>query len=88
MPKVLFLNDSLDDIMYWAHNDRKILDKIDSLLNDIERNGAAKGIGKPEHLKYQDNWSRRINDEHRLIYNVTDDNIIAVKSCKGHYDDK
>ena len=46
------------------------------------------GIGKPEHLKYQDNWSRRINDEHRLIYSVTDDNIIAVKSCKGHYDDK
>ena len=88
MPKVLFLNDSLDDFMYWAHNDRKILDKIDALLNDIERNGAAKGIGKPEHLKYQDNWSRRINDEHRLIYNVTEENIIAVKSCRGHYDDK
>ena len=88
MPKVLFLNDSLDDFMYLAHNNRKILDKIDSLLNDIERNVAANGIGKPEKLKYQDNYSRRIDDEHRLIYNVTEDNIIAVKSCRGHYDDK
>ena len=73
--------------MYWAHNDRKILDKIDAILNDIERNGASKGIGKPERLKHQDGYSRRINDEHRLIYEVKE-NIIAVKSCKGHYDDK
>ena len=88
MPNVLFSDKALNDFMYWAHNDRKILDKIDSLLNDIERNGAANGIGKPEKLKYQDNYSRRIDDEHRLIYNVTEDNIIAVKSCRGHYDDK
>ncbi|MBR4151828.1 MAG: Txe/YoeB family addiction module toxin [Selenomonadaceae bacterium] len=88
MPNVLFLNDALNDFMYWAHNDRKILDKIDTILNDIERNGAAKGIGKPEKLKHEEGWSRRINDEHRLIYKIKDGNIIAVKSCKGHYDDK
>lgn len=88
MPNVLFLDDALNDFLYWAHNDRKILDKIDTLLNDIERNGAAKGIGKPEHLKHSDGWSRCINDEHRLVYKVMADNIIAVKSCKGHYDDK
>ena len=88
MPKVLFMDDSLDDFMYWAHNNRKILDRINALLNDIERNGAANGIGKPEHLKQQDKYSRRINDEHRLVYNVTEDNVIVVKSCKGHYDDK
>ena len=51
MPTVLFFDDALKDIMYWAHNDRKILDKIDAILNDIERNGAAKGIGKPERLR-------------------------------------
>mgnify|MGYP002624415689 CR=1 FL=1 len=88
MPNVLFLRDALNDFMYWAHNDRKILDKIDALLNDIERNGANKGIGKPERLKHEDGWSRRINDEHRLIYKIKDGNIIAVKSCKGHYEDK
>lgn len=88
MPKVLFFNDSLNDFMYWAHNDRKILDKIDALLNDIDRNGPAKGIGKPERLKHEDGWSRRINSEHRLIYKITEENIIAVKSCKGHYGDK
>ena len=87
MPTVLFFDDALKDIMYWAHNDRKILDKINAMLNDIERNGATKGIGKPERLKHQDGYSRRINDEHRLIYEVKE-NIIAVKSCKGHYDDK
>ena len=88
MPKVLFLNDALKDFVYWAHTDKKILDKIDALLNDIDRNGAAKGIGKPERLKHEDGWSRRINDEHRLIYKIKDGNIIAVKSCRGHYGDK
>ena len=87
MPNVLFMDDALNDFMYWAHNDRKILDRINALLNDIERNGAAKGIGKPERLKHLNGYSRKINDEHRLIYEVKE-NIIAVKSCKGHYDDK
>ena len=87
MPNVLFMDDALNDFMYWAHNDRKILDRINALLNDIERNGAAKGIGKPERLKHLNGYSRRINDEHRLIYEVKE-NIIAVKSCKGHYIDK
>ena len=87
MPNVFLSAKALSDFMYWAHNDRKILDKINTILNDIERNGAAKGIGKPERLKHQDGYSRRINDEHRLIYDVKE-NIIAVKSCRGHYDDK
>ena len=87
MPKVFLSDKALSDFMYWAHNDRKILDKINSLLNDIDRNGAANGIGKPERLKHEDGYSRRINDEHRLIYEVTE-NFIAVKSCKGHYGDK
>ena len=87
MPNVFLSDKALSDFMYWAHNDRKILDRIDALLNDIERNGVAKGIGKPERLKHEDGYSRRINDEHRLVYKMKD-NIIAVKSCKGHYGDK
>ena len=88
MPNVLLSTRALNDFMYWAHNDRKILDKIDALLNDIERNGAANDLGKPERLKHEDGYSRRINDEHRLVYKIKDDNIIAVKSCRGHYGDK
>ena len=87
MPNVLLSTRALNDFMYWAHNDRKILDKIDMLLNDIERNGADKGIGKPERLKHEKGYSRRIDGEHRLIYKIKD-NVIAVKSCRGHYDDK
>ena len=86
MPNVFLSDKALSDFMYWAHNDRKILDKIDALLNDIDRNGAAKG-GKPERLKHEKGYSRRINDEHRLIYRV-EENIIKVKSCRGHYEDK
>ena len=87
MPEVLFEEDSLEEFMYWANNDRKILNKIKKLFDDIERNGVAKGIGKPERLKHKPGWSRRIDNEHRLVYEVKN-NIIAVKSCKGHYEDK
>ena len=88
MPNVFLSARALNDFMYWAHNDRKILDKIESLLNDIDRNGVLKGFGKPERLKHEDGYSRRINDEHRLIYKMTEGNVIAVKSCRGHYEDK
>lgn len=86
MPNVLFRDDSFAELSYWAHNDRKMLAKIEKILDDIERNGAAKGIGKPERLKHKPGWSRRIDSEHRLIYDVKD-NVIEVKSCKGHYED-
>ena len=85
MRKVIFKGEALSHLMYWVHNDRKIVDKIYTLLKDIDRNGAAKGIGKPERLKHFDGWSRRITDEHRLIYSVEDE-IIYVISCKGHYE--
>ena len=64
---------------------KKTLKRINNLLKDIDRNGASKGLGKPEKLKYQKGWSRRITDEHRLLYDV-DDKKIYVYSCKGHYD--
>ena len=86
MPNVLFLDSAFTHIAYWAHHDRKMFDKIEKLLDDIERNGASKEIGKPERLKHQSGWSRRIDQEHRLVYEVKD-NIIEVKSCKGHYED-
>lgn len=87
MPNVWFQEDSLEEFIYWANNDRKTLNRIKQLFDDIERNGAAKGIGKPERLKHKSGWSRRIDQEHRLVYEVKD-NVIEVKSRKGHYDDK
>lgn len=86
MPDVLFLGDSFDEFIYWTKNDRKIADKIDKLINDIARNGADKGIGKPERLKHKPYWSRRIDDKNRLVYELRD-KIVEIQSCKGHYDD-
>ena len=86
MADVLFINDSLEQMMYWAHNNRKILNEINNLLEDIARNGADKGIGKPERLKHKPGWSRRIDDKNRLVYEVRE-NFVEVISCKGHYDD-
>ncbi len=63
------------------------MDKIFDLLHDIERNGAAKGIGKPEPLKYRPGWSRHIDEANRLVYDVSGDNLYII-SCKGHYRDK
>ena len=65
--------------------DRKILKKINELIRDIERNGNT-GTGKPEPLKHelQGYWSRRITDEHRLIYKIEDAAILIV-SCRYHY---
>ena len=66
--------------------DKKLYKKIVELLKDIDRSPFA-GSGKPEPLKHDLSgfWSRRINDEHRLVYTVTDDEII-VAACKYHYE--
>ena len=69
----------------WQSEDKKILNKINELIRDIERNGNE-GLGKPQPLKHELSgyWSRRITDVHRLIYSIDDDNIY-IASCKGHY---
>jgi toxin YoeB len=74
------------DYLYWQKTDKKILSKINELLKDISRNPFS-GIGKPEPLKhkYKGFWSRRIDGEHRLIYQLTDDEILIAK-CRFHYD--
>jgi toxin YoeB len=66
--------------------DCKIYNKIVELIKDIERSPFS-GIGKPEPLKYGLNgfWSRRISDEHRLVYQVTDTEIL-IAACKSHYE--
>lgn len=85
----IFEGDSWDEYLYWQEADIKILKKINSLIKDIERNGANKGLGKPERLKgnLSNMYSRRINQEHRLTYYVSEENIYIV-GCKTHYGDK
>ena len=69
---------------YWQTQDRKTLDKINQLLQSIERDGAMKGVGKPERLKHEFGYSRRIDDTNRLVYEIENDTLI-IKACKGHY---
>lgn len=85
MRKVAFLARAFDEFNQWAVQDKKIYSKIVSLIKDVNRDPFA-GLGKPEPLKHELSglWSRRITDEHRLVYRVTDEEIIIV-SCKLHY---
>ena len=83
--KVTFSDDGWEDYLYWQAEDRKILKRINQLIEDISRNGND-GIGKPEPLRHEwaGWWSRRITQEHRLVYRVVSDHVeIAV--CRFHY---
>jgi len=84
--KLIFVDESWEDYLYWQKTDRKILDRINNLVKDISRNPNT-GLGKSEPLKYkyQGYWSRRITEEHRLIYRVVNDEIHIAK-CRFHYD--
>ena len=84
--KIIFSKNAWDDYTSWLNEDRKVLKKINELIKDIQRT-PFEGKGKPEPLKYKYKgyWSRRIDHEHRLIYQVKDDEIRIAK-CRFHYD--
>ena len=84
--KYVFVDESWEDYLYWQNTDKKKLRKINELLKDIARN-PFDGTGKPEPLKhkYSGFWSRRIDDEHRLIYKY-EENEIQIAKCRFHYD--
>ncbi len=71
----------------WIDEDRKVVRKINVLVKDIERNGLLIGIGKPEPLKHRKACSRRITEEHRLVYNMDENQNLIIYSCKHHYDE-
>ena len=78
--------DAWEDYLYWQGQDKKILKKINQLVKDMSRN-PYEGIGKPEPLKgnLSGFWSRRIDDEHRIVYTL-EDNKLLILSCRGHYE--
>ena len=84
--KISFVDESWEDYLYWQKVDKKLLKRINNLIKEISRN-PYDGIGKPEPLKhkYRGFWSRRIDDEHRLIYRVVEDEVWIVK-CRFHYE--
>jgi toxin YoeB len=84
--KVIFQGDAFEDFTQWARLDRKLYAKIVSLIKDIDRSPFT-GLGKPEALKHDLSgyWSRRITDEHRLVYQISDSEIIVI-SCRHHYE--
>lgn len=84
--RYIFVDESWEDYLYWQKTDKKYVKKINKLLKDIFRTPFS-GLGKPEPLKYKYKgfWSRRIDNEHRLIYAVKDEDILIVK-CRFHYD--
>ena len=87
MNNLLFQNKAWEDYLYWQSLDKKTIKRINALLRDIARDPFS-GIGKPEPLRgdLSGFWSRRINEEHRIVYAVADDAVIII-SCKGHYED-
>lgn len=83
--KIVWDENAWSDYIYWQNQDRKILKRINALIKEIARQGNI-GTGKPEALKYSLSgyWSRRINQEHRLVYKVTEDEV-RIASCRYHY---
>jgi toxin YoeB len=76
-----------EDYLYWQNKDKKMLKRINALIKDIKRTPFS-GIGKPEALKFDlaGKWSRRIDDTHRLIYQVNNQNSdIIIFQCRYHY---
>jgi len=83
--RLVWSDKSWDDYVTWQSTDKKVLKKINSLIKDIKRS-PFEGIGKPEPLKYElaGCWSRRITDEHRLVYEV-DDMDVYIVSFRYYY---
>lgn len=83
--KVTFTPEAWDDYLFWQKHDKKILLRINELIKDTTRSPFS-GIGKPESLRYELKglWSRRINEEHRLVYD-TSDGAITIISLRYHY---
>lgn len=85
MRNVAFTKTAFSEYNEWFETNIQINNRIKELIRDIERD-PFKGIGKPEPLKgnWAGYWSRRINQEHRLVYKISDTQILIAK-CKGHY---
>ncbi|MBL4864934.1 MAG: Txe/YoeB family addiction module toxin [Pseudomonadales bacterium] len=83
--KLIFAEKAWEDYQYWQKTDKKILKRINALIKEIARD-PFEGIGKPEPLKHalSGYWSRRINDEHRIVYKVQNKSLL-IAQLRYHY---
>ncbi|MDW7711090.1 MAG: Txe/YoeB family addiction module toxin [Deferrisomatales bacterium] len=83
--RVLFSEHAWEEYLYWQDTDRKVLQRINSLIKVIRRS-PFEGVGKPEPLKHalSGYWSRRITDEHRIVYKVEGDRLL-IAQLRFHY---
>ena len=83
--KIVFSDNAWEDYLYWQENDPKLLARVNTLIKEIKRSPFS-GIGKPEPLKHalKGYWSRRINDEHRIVYSVSED-LLLLAQIRNHY---
>ena len=82
---VKFLMPSWSDYHFWRGSNAKLFEKLTSLINECCRS-PFRGTGKPEPLKHEKAWSRRIDEKHRLVYGITDEHLVVLQ-CRGHYGD-
>jgi len=84
--RIVFSANSWQDYTSWLNEDKKMLKRINELIKEIQRT-PFEGKGKPEPLKYDlaGYWSRRIDREHRLVYQIRENDLLIV-SCRYHYD--
>ena len=82
---LLWYDRAWEDYLYWQAQDKKLLKRLNAILRDIQRD-SRDGLGKPEPLKENMSgwWSRRIDEENRIVYREQGGDII-IASCKGHY---
>ncbi|MFH1044579.1 MAG: Txe/YoeB family addiction module toxin [Pseudomonadota bacterium] len=83
--RVVWAPDAWQDYLYWSRTDTRVRDKINTLIDDIQRRRFT-GLGKPEPLKrnLRGFWSRRITREHRLVYRIASD-VLQIAQCRFHY---
>jgi len=82
---LIFSDHAWEDYLYWQRTNRSILTRINLLIQEIQRS-PFEGIGRPESLRHglSGYWSRRINEEHRMVYRVDDDTLFVVQ-LRYHY---
>ncbi len=83
--RLIFSEEAWQDYLYWQQQDRKIIQRINRLIGEIKRD-PFRGIGKPEPLRHAlaGYWSRRIDDEHRIVYAVHD-GALLIAQLRHHY---
>ena len=83
--KLIFADEAWEDYLYWQKQDRRMVDRINKLIRETQREPFS-GVGKPEPLKHAlaGFWSRRINEEHRMVYKIEGDGLLLAQ-LRYHY---